>query len=69
MPADCPLIASLLVRYLSADASRAAAAKYTGDDQMLLLVEAVLGRVWHLRSGEAMHGLDAAKVRSASDCH
>lgn len=52
-------------QYLSADASRAAHARYTGSDHMLLLVEAVLGRVWHLHSGEAMHGLTAEKVRSA----
>ena len=32
---------------------------------MLLLVEAVLGRVWHLHSGEAMYGLTVEKVRSA----
>ena len=52
-------------QYLSADASRAAHARYTGSDHMLLLVEAVLGRVWHLHSGEAMYGLTVEKVRSA----
>ena len=31
---------------------------------MLLLVEAVLGKVWHLRPHEAMHGLNAERVRA-----
>ena len=52
-----------LGQYLSADASRAALPKYTGDSTMLLLVETVLGTVWHLRPGEAKHGLNAEKVR------
>ena len=50
-------------QYLSADASRAVSRKYTRDNNMLLLVEAVLGRPWHLQRGEAKHELDARSVR------
>ena len=53
-------------QYLSADASRASLDRYTRDSGMLLLVEACLGNVWHLKRGETMHGLNAERVRQES---
>ena len=52
-------------QYLSADASRAAPRKYTQESNMLLLVEAVLGRPWHLPARESRKELAYADVRAA----
>ena len=52
-------------QYLSADASRASEFKYTGQSEMLLLCEAVLGKVWHLKPHETNVHLNADKVRRA----
>ena len=53
-------------QYLSMDAGRAASLKYTkSSDGHLLLCEAVLGKVWHLRRHESNHSLNVDRVKAA----
>ena len=52
-------------QYLSMDAGRAASLKYTkSSDGLLLLCEAVLGKVWHLRRHESNHSLNVDRVKA-----